>query len=270
MKTYFVSKSLYFFIAAFLFISVSGCDSTSTEDEPPEVIPSEVFTLPVDLFNQTGAKFAQPGVNFTAAALRVWPVSIIISANLIIPSLTTLQALDTDPVFQDGAWQWISTATVNAQTVEFTLSAEHANGATDWSMRITSTDATGNLILEDFELFSAETSQNGDVGSWQLYYLLNDVSQNVLNASYVRESDTEKSITFSIPESASQSAGDSVEYAENGTERTFIWQQVAEALTHTVTWDAVTQEGSITATNFNGGVMGCWDTDLNDVACSPS
>ncbi len=270
MKTQLLSKQIYFFIAAFLFVAISGCDSTNPEDEAPEVIPSEVFVLPVDLFNQTTGKSAQPGVNFTAAALRVWPVSILISANLIIPSITTLQALETEPVFQDGAWQWTSSASANGQTVSFTLSGERSGNSTSWSMRVTSTDLTGNAILDNFELFTAETSQNGDVGSWQLYYLLNDASQNVLNASYTRNSDTEKSITFSVPETASQAAGDSVEYVENGDERTFIWQQVGEAITHTVTWDAVTHEGSISATNFNGGAMGCWDAALEDAACSPS
>ena len=270
MKIHVPSNSIFFFIAVFSLIFIAGCDSNAAEDEAPEVIPSEIFTLPVDLFDQTLSKSAQPGANFTAAALRVWPVSLIITANLVIPSLTTLQALQTEPVFQDGAWQWDSSVTANGQTVQFNLSAVRENGGTEWSMRITSTDLQGNTVLDDFELFTAQTSENGDVGSWQLFYLLNDASQNVLNASYVRDSETEKSIVFSIPETAVLGAGDSVEYEENGDERTFIWQQIAESITHTIIWNAVTLEGSITATNFNGGDEGCWDAALNDVACTSS
>jgi len=270
MKIHVPSNSIFFFIAVFSLIFIAGCDSNAAEDEAPEVIPSEIFTLPVDLFDQTLSKSAQPGANFTAAALRVWPVSLIITANLVIPSLTTLQALQTEPVFQDGAWQWDSSVTANGQTVQFNLSAVRENGGTEWSMRITSTDLQGNTVLDDFELFTAQTSENGDVGSWQLFYLLNDATQNVLNASYVRDSETEKSIVFSIPETAVLGAGDSVEYEENGDERTFIWQQIAESITHTIIWNAVTLEGSITATNFNGGDEGCWDAALNDVACTSS
>lgn len=248
---------------------LAGCDSTNTEDEAPEVIPGEVFSLPVDLFNQTTAKHEMPGVNFTAAALRVWPVSLIISANLIIPSITTISALDADPVFQDGNWVWSASASSGAQTIGYTLSATRNGGQTSWSMRITTTDPTSGDALEDFELFSAETSQEGAVGSWQLFYYLDGASTNVLNASYTT-GDTEKSITFSIPETAAQSAGDSVEYRETGTARSFVWQQVSEAITHDISWDATTNEGSISATNFNGGTVGCWDTSLEDIACSPS
>ncbi len=270
MKTYLKSKGLYLFIAAFSFVSISGCDSTSSEDEAPDVIPSEVFALPVDLFNQTASKDAMPGANFTAAALRVWPVSLIISANLIIPSLTTLSALDTNPVFENGAWQWTSITNSGGQEIQFILSAERFGGGTSWSMRITSTNPLGGEVFDDFELFSAETSDNGTSGAWQLNYLLNGESQNVLNASYTITSDTEKSITFNVPQTAQQAAGDSVAYTENGDARTFIWQQVAESISHNVTWDATTLEGTISATNFNGGTMGCWDANLDDVACSPS
>ncbi len=264
-----ISKRIYLFAAAFLLIAFSGCDSTNSEDEAPDVIPSEVFALPVDLFNQTTSKNEMPGVNFTAAALRVWPVSLIISANLIIPSITTISALDADPVFQDGSWVWSASASNGAQSVGYSLSATRSGDGTTWSMRITTTDPVSGDALEDFELFSAQTSQNGAVGSWQLFYYLNGASTNVLNAAYTT-GDTEKTITFSIPETAEQSAGDSVVYEENGAERSFVWQQVSESITHDIIWNADTNEGSISATNFNGGTEGCWDETLEDVACAAS
>lgn len=270
MKTYIVSKGIYYFLAAFTFVAISGCDSSNSEDEAPDVIPSTVFALPVDLFNQSSSKSSMPGANFTAAALRVWPVSLLISANMIIPSLTTLQALNATPVFQDGAWVWTSSADNNGQAVAFTLSATRDGNTTNWSMKISSTGGLQGQELNDFELFTAETSENGETGSWQLFYFINEASQNVLNATYTTTSATEKSITFSIPETAAQSAGDSVEYRENGDERSFIWEQVAESISHSVSWHATTTVGSISATNFNGGSMGCWDENLEDVACSPS
>ncbi len=269
MKSYIKTKGLYLFIAAFSFVSISACDSTSSEDEAPDVIPSEVFALPVDLFNQSAAKDAMPGANFTAAALRVWPVSLIISANLVIPSLTTLSALQAEPIFEDGAWTWTSTVNSGGEQVQFTLLAERFGDGTSWSMRLSSSDTTSG-VFNNFELFSAETSDNGEMGSWQLNYPVNGVSQNVLNATYTITSDTEKSITFNVPQTAQSAAGDSVEYTENGDERTFLWQQVAESIMHTITWNATTLEGTIDATNFNGGTMGCWDANLDDIACSPS
>lgn len=270
MKTHIANRGLYFFIAAFSFLALSACDTNNTDDDAPEVIPSAVFTLPVDLFDQTAGKAEQPGVNFTAAALRVWPVSLIITANLIIPSVTTLQALEADPIFQDDNWQWTSTALANGETIQFTLSANRNGGSTSWSMNISTGDTLSGETLQDFQLFTAQTSQNGQVGSWQLFYQIDGAPQNVLNADYTYTSDTEKAITFSIPESAAQGAGDSVEYTENGDIRTFMWQQVADSLTHTIDWNVLTSEGSITATNFNSGTKSCWDASLEDAVCAPS
>lgn len=268
MKIYKLKFGLHFIVAALILSIIPGCDNADTEDDVPEVIPPEVFTLPVDLFDQSAAaKTGAPKINFTAAALRVWPVSLLMTANLIIPSVATSAALQADPVFQGDVWEWSSTANANGQSVGFVLSADRNGGSTDWRMRISMTDPVTSDELVDFELFTAQTSNNGQTGSWNLFYYLNGASQNVLDAEYVITSDTEKYITFSIPESAAQNAGDSVRYEENGDERTFIWQQVGQGISHTVTWNHVTKEGSIIATNYNNGELSCWDADFEDVAC---
>ena len=271
MNIYKMRFGLHFIIAALILAIVPGCDNADTEDDVPEVIPPEVFSLPVDLFDQSAtAKTGAPKINFTAAALRVWPVSLLMTANLIIPSVATSAALQADPVFQGDVWEWSSSATANGQTIGFVLSADRNGGSTDWSMKINMTDPVTSNELVDFELFSAQTSNNGQSGSWSLFYYLNEQSQNVLDAEYVITSDTEKYITFSIPESAAQNAGDSVRYEENGDERTFLWQQVDQGISHTVTWNHVTKEGSIIATNYNNGEVSCWDADFEDVACAGS
>ncbi len=108
----------------------------------------------------------------------------------------------------------------------------------------------------------------GGQGTFQLFYYLNGTSQHVLDIEYEIDTDTVRSIVFSIPETAAQHAGDSVRYQENGDERLFVWQQVAEALTHTVTWNATTHEGSIQATNYNNGEIACWDSAFEDAVCS--
>jgi hypothetical protein len=271
MKTYPFSYRLFFTFAALLIVTLPACDSSDPEDDAPDVIPSEVFSLPVDLFSLTASnKTGAPKINFTAAALRVWPVSLIVSANLIIPFIAISTALETEPVFQDGAWQWTFTVNADDQSVGFVLSGLPGNGGTDWSMKITTMDPASQNELVDFELFTGHTSDNGRVGSWQLFYYLNETSVNVLNAEYVITGDTERSITFSIPESATLNAGDSVRYEEIGDTRIFEWQQVAESLLHTVTWDALTKEGSILATNFNNGDAGCWDAAFEDAPCAGS
>ena len=56
-------------------------------------------------------------------------------------------------------------------------------------------------------------------------------------------------------------------YSENAYDRTFLWQQVDLSIDHQVTWNVGSQEGSITATNYNGGAKGCWDDQLDDTEC---
>lgn len=254
-------------ITAFAWLSLAGCDSQEDNTTPPDLFPAAAFTLQTDLFSQGLAPKDAAGINFTAAALRVWPVSILLAANLVIPSALTTSALQVDPTQEDGTWVWVASAAVGAATASYTLSGTRRDGGTDWSMRVTMTGAGVQEPLNDFELFSARTTDNGASGSWDLFYPIEGTSTNVLSADYAVASATEKSITFNIPATAEENAGDSVEYAENGDTRTFDWQQVGASLQHVVRWNALDQSGSIAATNFNNGAEACWDANLDDTAC---
>ncbi|MEZ4703038.1 MAG: hypothetical protein R2834_22090 [Rhodothermales bacterium] len=257
-----------YILIALLFVASAGCDSNEDDNTTaPDVFPLEAFTLQTELFNQTLAPKQAAGLNFTAAALRVWPVSLVLSANLVIPVALTNSAIQTDPTADDGSWVWSSSVTASGVSAAYSLTGSRRDDGTDWSMRVTMNDPSSSTPLEDFELFTGRTTDNGASGSWELYYPVDGTSTNVLSASYEITSDTEKSITFTIPASAEVNAGDSVEYTESGDERTFDWQQVGSGVRHLVLWNGSDQSGSITATNFNGGVQACWDSNLSDTAC---
>lgn len=248
---------------------IAGCDSSNNDGgTPPAVLSARVFSLQTDLF-APAAKDAQLKSNFLAAAFRVWPVSVIIGANLIVPAAVTGAALEDTPEFIDGAWEWATTATVEGSDVEFALSARPSGSTIDWSMRISGTDPEGGETYDGFELYTATTTVGEQAGTWNLYYRIAGVRANVLTADFdVNESDDTATVTYRVPATAAEHAGDSVQYESDGDTRRFIWNQVAEALTHDVEWSAATGEGSIEATNYNGGVKGCWDASLEDVACS--
>ena len=245
----------------------SGCDSQSSgEGDPPRLIPPEAFSIQTDLFSPSNAK-TQAKLNFAAAALRVWPVSIILQANLLIPAAVTDAALDAEAVLEDGVWVWSTTSVINSNPITFTLSGDPVDDGVDWSMRITADQPINGQDFDSFELFTAHTSPGGLAGSWQLYYPVGGESRNVLNADYELRSDDDRELTFSIPESADQHAGDWVRYAVDGTTHTFEWHQVGEALEHHVAWDAESKEGYIEATNHNNGIIACWDSQLEDTPC---
>ena len=71
-----------------------------------------------------------------------------------------------------------------------------------------------------------------------------------------------------MPDGVGERGGDAVEYGRDGVARSFDWTQVAEGFDHLIEWDDTTQAGSITATNYNGGVRACWNEVLEDVACN--
>jgi len=149
--------------------------------------------------------------------------------------------------------------------VTFTLAGTVQGSTVRWSARVSLSD--GQQTLDDFELYTAETDLSSRTGSWQLFYRIDGERRNVLNADFSVPGEAETTITYSVPQSADQHAGDSVQYERSGDDYVFDWQQVAQALNHLVTWNAVTNEGSITATNYNNGQQSCWDSELNNADC---
>lgn len=245
----------------------AGCDSVSNEKVAPNLLPSDAFAMQADLFANSGAGKAAAGTHFAAAALTVWPVSAVIQASLVIPALVTAAAVHAgEPRLKDGAFQWTSTTQAEGHPVSFTLGANPTSDYIDWSMQVQYTDPETQQE-EDFVLFTARTNPNTKSGSWSLFYPMDGVRTNVLDAEYEITDEDTKQIVFSVP-SDLEHGGDSVTYSRDGTTRTFVWDQVSTGETHTISWDATTHAGWIQATGYNGGEKACWDAQLNDVDCT--
>jgi len=264
---------------AVLALTLTGCDSggMGATDDPPSVPPPDAFELNTDLFSTptpgspTAAK-AGEYAHFANAALRVWPVSLLVKANLILPSAVTAAALQADPVVEDGTWTWDATADTLNQNVSFRLEGTPDGSTVAWSMQVTAPNPEQGEALEDFELYTAETALDGASGSWSLFYRIDGERTRVLDADFTVTSDTQKAITFSVPDTAEENAGDSVRYAVDGTQRTFEWTRVADTgnTVVTVMWDAETKAGSIVAPAYNNGEPACWDDAFQNVDCTTS
>jgi hypothetical protein len=245
---------------------IAGCDSNendSFEDAPPPVLSVDAFSMDASVFGSSSK--TQAGPNFVAAALRVWPVSAILSANLIIPALATAGAVQVDPAWDD-AWIWSTTVTGEAGQVGLTLTATPGAQGVEWSMVV---DVEGSeIILQDFELYRAQTALNGKSGTWQLYYEFEGERVNVLRADFEIVDEDTKSLVFTIVDGPFDNLGDTVSYRTDGTGREFEWIEQSQGREHLVVWDEVTHAGSITSTNYNGGSPSCWNENLDDVTCS--
>ncbi len=258
-------RSIPTLLIAAMMLFVAACDSNSSDsfsEEAPAIISTEAFQMDTKVFGLSAK--GQAGANFTAAALRVWPVSTIITANLIVPALVTSAATQSEPTF-NGAWVWTNSASTDEGTATFTLTATPSAEGIAWEMKVGL--SSPELVLDDFVLYTAQTALNGKSGSWQLYYEFDDVRENVLTADFEVTDSNTKSLTFSVTGGPYEAVGDVVTYRTDAGNREFDWSQNSENKTHLVQWDSVTKAGSITATDYNGGQMACWDADFNDTAC---
>lgn len=254
-------------ILALFTLLFSSCDLASTDEEAPTPIASSVFEINTSFFTAQAAS-KQAGPNFTSAAVRVVPVSIVLAAHLAIPALVTGAALQAEPTFEENLWTWESMVVhaPTSQAVDFTLTANPLGNNTDWTMNLTYYDPGTQQTYEDFDLYTAQTRNGGSEGSWGLFYLLDGVRTNVLNATFVNSNATQKTVTFSIPINAENNPGDSVTYDVVESTRVFTWNRVGGGET-LVAWNVASGEGSIIDPNYNNGEPACWDATQADTPC---
>lgn len=119
-----------------------------------------------------------------------------------------------------------------------------------------------------FVLYTAQTDRDGKEGSWRLYDTVDGERINVLRADFKIEKATKKDIAFTIPLGMTEHGGDSVVYAHDGNQHRLRWVRAEEGQTHHIRWNVRNHDGSITATNYNGGRAACWGKYLGNVSCS--
>ncbi len=248
----------------------AGCDSSSNDlDDAPAVPAAGAFE-----FDATFPQSVQGGgmENWANGAFRVSVVTLAVGVHLIIPSAATHAATEAEPVVVNGTWVWENTVPIDGNPVTFRLEGTPEGQEIDWRMLISSNQPIDGEEYESFELYNGTTTLDGRTGHWQLYYPIEDVRTHVLSADFDVDSETVREITFSVPETNPNpdARGSTVFYSRAGDARTFDWHQEPEDFDHLVEWSAASHVGSITATNYNGGVRACWDDDLQDTPCVPA
>lgn len=158
-------------LALFVFAAVlTGCDTmVQDEQEPPELIPSQAFTVQTDLFNQRRSGQATIDPHFMAAVMRVWPVSTTLEPRLRVPARLTRAALDQSPIIEGDAWVWAGTTSINGEPLSFTLTGRPMGSEVDWTMEIVeastsaASDAPASVMNSSATATpSADTSQSDD------------------------------------------------------------------------------------------------------------
>ncbi|MDX1421131.1 MAG: hypothetical protein R3181_14295 [Rubricoccaceae bacterium] len=255
-------------------LALVGCDDADPDPgidpgSPPPVLAADAFAFD-GTFPEEGGQGARGafGQNWWNASLRVGIVSLGVGVHLIIPSAATAAAGQADPYVEDGTWVWESTFTVNTSDITYRLEATPDGTEIEWRMLISSDDL-GSDGYDAFELYDATTALDGESGSWRLYYEIDGERTRVLEADFEVTGADARELTFTIPETNpnEDARGSTVRYVSDGDERLFDWHQEPEDYDHLVEWNAETQVGAITATNYLDGGRYCWDEDLEDAPC---
>jgi hypothetical protein len=246
-------------------VSISGCDSGGSDVEEPVVVSPSAFTFDSS-FPQS---FQGGGEHWQNGALRVAFVTLAVGVHLVIPAAATHAATQAEPFVEGGTWIWENTVPIGGTPVTFRLEGTPDGTETDWRMFMSADEEIDGALYDGFELYNATTTLDGRVGQWRLYYLIEDVRTHVLTADFDIDSDAVHDVQYTVPESNPNpdARGSTVLYARNGDARTFDWHQEPEDYDHLVEWSISTHAGSITATNYNGGVRACWDSDLQNTEC---
>ena len=253
---------------------LAACDATDpgTPAADPTPPPASVFTLdpsfPTDA--APGGQTQLLGEHFVQGAARVGIVTTVVGVWLAIPAAVTDAATDVEPVVESGTWIWENTVPINGTTFTLRLEGTPVGSSVDWTMFVSADRPVNGQTYNDFALYTATTSLNGRVGSWQLFAFDGGTRTRVLDADYEVTNSTVAEITYSIPDTNPNvdARGSSVRYESNGSARLFDWHQEPEDFDHLVGWDAVLHAGFIEATNYNGGARSCWDPQLNDSPCT--
>ena len=249
---------------------LTGCESTGPEDtgDPPELPLQESMIFDTETFPSaapqasptTIARQVASGSHHTAAAIGVVGINIAVLVVTSIPRLTWAALASRQPTFEDGQWHWRGTTDILGITYSGDLTGYTGDGDVVAEVRITSP------AVSDFLWYDGRAPIGGTSGQWRVYDANQPTTQSLLSTiDWAHPESDIWNLTFTSVGGANP--GDNLTYTVDGDARTVSWFDASEDATYGITWDAVTGVGSITAAAYNGGMMSCWDGDLQNVTC---
>lgn len=268
MKTTLIHKiSLLLFVCAFVLVGCDTVDSSSGDESAPEVIPSEAFSLDLNMFGPQAGKSTQESSHYVAAAWRVSIATVITSTILYYPAVLTAAIQEVEPVVNNNTYIWAADTTVAGRTHGVELRARLNGGAIDWTMRVSGIDDETGRYLENFVLYEATTGVLSNSGSFDIYYPKDGGSLKVMDGSYMVGNDETHTLQFSIPDNVEDIGGAVAIYKHDGMQSS-IDLTGGEGLNHLIQWDEETGAGSLTADDYNNGEQACWDSEQQNVECA--
>ncbi len=269
-------KLLAIFLAFYVaLLPACGNNNPASADKtPPQIPPQATMQMnPSDLkFFRNGTNPAADELavlskqNWTTAAVVVTLFNAAVLVAMAIPVAATGAALQEKPTFEDdGKFHWRFTFSEGGPSYDFELVAEVKATVIDWQMFVTSS-ARG---FEKFLWYDGQSNLGGGAGHWQFYDDAQPTTPtNVARIDWQYASDNDASLQFLNNKSGAPGFGDTLGYTVLNDSVSVDFQGASNGKDTTISWNRQTREGYIIASDYKNGQKSCWDSNLDDVACT--
>lgn len=252
---------------AVLFAACGDTTGPEGAGNPPVLPEVESLLFDLDFFSSSAApteiaRQVGPGSNWAAGALTVGVANLAVVIHMAVPVATWRAVTNRVPIFEDGQWHWRVSVTEGNRTYGGHLVGFEEDGDRVFEMRVTSSA----LGLTDFLWFTGRAPIGGTTGEWQ-FFDPND--PGTVRGRIVWEHPDANVWTLTFFADAGPEVGNTLMYVVDENSRTVTYTDASANETWDVGWDQLTSAGYIVAPNYNGGVMACWGTALENVDCAP-
>lgn len=243
-----------------------GCSDESPTAAPAgdaPVLPApERLTFDFDFFQEPSTLERASKANFFNAFVRAHVASAVTHLLVVPPVAAFSLALHTVPSPQDdGSYLWVYTWVHGAEEAQIRLRGTPLGaGRAAWELRVANNvDGWANELW-----FEGETWTDGAEGAWSFHDFEREGQPVVASLAWGHDADGD----FLRLEDELDNAGDSLEYREDGSRRSFTLEDAdAPDLSWYVRWNEADGTGSLRAPDYNGGNPACWDERQNDTEC---
>jgi hypothetical protein len=254
-----------------------------SEDSSLQLPPASSMTMDFNFTSITkSASETQTQVNHGLAALSVSYWSLIAYAQTAVPAAAFKKALENTPVYNSTTkmWEWSYVTTIGNDSYNSKLTGSQTGDSVEWKMYLSQ---TGNSNITNYLWFEGKSHQGRTGGWWILNYPRTEsgvlISDPGLKITWSYTSDQILSLKYLYIaskkyDSTTQTYIDNVDkggYIEFGRTNDskfdcyYTIYSLKELKKYDILWNLSTKAGQI---KLNGTAIGCWDTNLEDIACS--
>ena len=259
-------KIVTFCLIIFGLVACSDNATDTDTPEPPEIPELQQYQPETGYFDSSTQKMSvQAGTGYNAAAQIVQGTvePMFSTAGVYLPFFS--QAQNSEPIYNDGVWEWTYTYNQFGQTAEIRLTAEtnESTGSVNWSLYL-STSSSDGMNFDDYQFMTGSTALDGSGGSWNIYpYEPGGADDPVITFDWTRQDEDNYTASYAINTSGTSTTFN-ITYTEEGPEHTLEVVSADGEHDLVIYWNTDTGTGYI---DQAGSDRICWNSNYENVPC---